>query len=67
MHATFWSFSEMSLSFSLGKPFAASHISVKGWPSDKVKENCETTLKVHYVMQLSLWGDKVFRWVMGFS
>ena len=33
----------------------------KRWPSDKVKENCETSLKVHCVMQLSL-SYKVFRW-----
>ena len=30
-------------------------------PSDKVKENCKTILKVHCVMQLSL-SYKVFRW-----
>ena len=27
-----------------------------------VKENCETNLKVHCVMQLSLLSYKVFRW-----
>ena len=31
------------------------------WSSDKVKENFETNLKVHCVMQLSL-NYKVFRW-----
>ena len=36
----------------------------KKWPSDKVKENCETNLKVHCVMQLQLLVSfKVFRWL----
>ena len=26
----------------------------KRWPNDKVKENCETNLKVYCIMQLSL-------------
>ena len=54
---------QFSLILSLGHLFAVSHISVKKWPivSDKVKENCETNLKVHCVMHLSL-SYKVFRW-----
>ena len=46
--------SKFSLSLSLGHLFVVSHISVKRWPSDKVKENCEINLKVHCGMQLSL-------------
>ena len=30
------------------------HEATKRWPSDKVKENCGTNLKVHCVMQLQL-------------
>ena len=37
--------------FVIGHLFAASHIPVKWWSSDKVKENCDTNLKVHFVMQ----------------
>ena len=33
----------------------------KRWPSDKVKENLETNLKVHCVMGLLL-SYEVFRW-----
>ena len=41
-------------------PFCSiTHLSKK-WPSDKVKENFETNLKVHCVMQLSL-SYEVFR------
>ena len=32
----------------LGYLFEISHISSKRWLSDKVKENCKTSLKVHY-------------------
>ena len=34
---------------------------VKGWPSDKIKENCETNPKVHCIMLLSL-SYEAFRW-----
>ena len=53
--------SQFSLTLSLGHLFVVSHISIIRWPSDKVKENFETNLKVHCVMQLSL-SYKVFRW-----
>ena len=46
-------------------PFVISHISVKRWPSDKVKENCKTKLKVHCVMQLRL--SVSFKYLDGFS
>ena len=47
--------------FVTGSTFCSiTHLS-KRWPSDKVKENCETNLKVHCVMQLSL-SYEVFRW-----
>ena len=36
-------------------------ISVKRWPSDRVKKNYKTNIKVRYIMQLSL-SNKVFRW-----
>ena len=52
---------KFSLALSLGHLFVVLHISVKRWPSDKVKENFETNLKVHCVMQLSL-SYEVFRW-----
>ena len=51
---TFRLVSQFSLTLSLGHLFVVSRISVKWWSSDKVKENCETNLKVHCVMQLSL-------------
>ena len=44
---------KVEFSLSLDHVFVVSHISVKRWPSDKVKENCETNLKVHCVMRLS--------------
>ena len=46
--------SQFSLTLSLGHLCVISYISVKRWPSDKVKENCETNLKLHCVMQSSL-------------
>ena len=42
-------FSQCPLTLSLGHLIVASHISVKRWPSDKVKENCEANVKVHCV------------------
>ena len=48
-------------SLSLGHLFTEMCDATKRWPSDKVKENCETNLKVCCVMQLSL-SYKVFRW-----
>ena len=53
--------SQFSLTSSLGHLFVVLHISVKRWLSDKVKENCETNLKVHCVTQLSL-SYTVLRW-----
>ena len=41
----------MSGSESRGQEEAASHISVKRWPSDKVKENCDQ-LKSHLIISL---------------
>ena len=41
---TFRLVSEFSLTLSLEHLFVVSHISVTRWPSDKVKENCETNL-----------------------
>ena len=40
-------------------PFVTSHISLKMWPSDKAKENCDTNLirianNNHTIRQLSL-------------
>ena len=40
----------MDINFVNWPPFAASHNSLKQWPSDKVKENCETSLKAHTVL-----------------
>ena len=57
---------QFSLTLSLDHLFVASYISVKRWPSDKVKESCETNLKVHCIMQLSL-GYKVFRAVIVYT
>ena len=54
---------QFSLTLSLGHLFVASHISVKRWPSDKAKENCDTNLKVCCVMLLSL-SYKVFKWYL---
>ena len=50
-----------SLTLSLGHLFTEMCDTTKRWPSDKVKENCETNLKVHCVLQLS-FSYKVFRW-----
>ena len=47
---------------SLGHLFVVSHISVKRWPSDKVKENCETNLKVHTLCYKPSLSYKVCRW-----
>ena len=44
----------ISLDLSLGHLSVISLVSVKRWPSGKVKENCEINLKVHCVMLLSL-------------
>ena len=52
--------SKFSLTLSLGHLFALMRDTTKRWPSDKVKENFETNLEVHCVMQLSL-SYKVFR------
>ena len=49
------------LTLSLGQLFTEMYDTTKKWPSDKVKENCETSLKVHCIMQLSL-SYEVFRW-----
>ena len=62
-HISYSSSSQFSLTLSLGHLFVASLISVKRGPTDKVKENCETNLKVHCVVQLQLsLCYKVFRW-----
>ena len=53
--------SQFSLTLSLGHLFTEMCDTTKRWPSDKVKENCETNLKLHYIMQLSL-SYEVFRW-----
>ena len=53
--------SKFSLTLSLGHLFTKMCDATKRWPNDKVKENCETNLKVCCVMQLSL-SYKVFRW-----
>ena len=58
---TFKVVSQFSLTLSLGHLFLVSHISAPKWQSDKIKENCETNLKVQCVIQLSL-NYKVFRW-----
>ena len=58
---TFRLVSKFSLTLSLGHLFVVLHISVKRWPSGKVKENFETNLKVHCAMQLSL-SYEIFRW-----
>ena len=59
---TFRLVSQFSLTLSLDHLFVVSDISIKRWPSDKVKDNCETNLKVHCVMQLQLSVSfKVFR------
>ena len=53
--------SQFSLTLSLGQLFTEMCDTTKRWPSDKVKENFETNLKLHYIMQLSL-SYEVFRW-----
>ena len=51
---TFRLVSQFSLISSLGHLFTKMCDATQRWPSDKIKENCETNLKVHCVMQLSL-------------
>ena len=34
----------------------------KGWPSDRVKEHCETNLRVHCVIHAASLRYEVFRW-----
>ena len=58
---TFRLVSRFSLTLSLGHLFTEMCDTTKRWPSDKVKENLETNLKVHCVMRLSL-SNEVFRW-----
>ena len=45
---------QVSLTLSLGHFFTEMCDTTKKWPSDKAKENCDTNLKVHCVMQLSI-------------
>ena len=57
--------SQFSLTLSLGQFFTEMcdtryYRIINRWPSDKVRENSETNLKVHRVMQLSL-SYKIFR------
>ena len=56
--------SQFSLTLSLGHLFTEMCETTKWWPSDKVKENCETNLKVHCVMQLRL--SVSFKYLDGF-
>ena len=58
---TFRLVSKFSLTLSLDHLFTEISDTTKKWPSDNVKENFETNLKVHCIMQLSL-SYKVFRW-----
>ena len=51
---TFRLVSQFSLTLSPGHLFTEICETTKRWPSDKVKENCETNLKVHCVIQLQL-------------
>ena len=51
---TFRLVSQFSLTLSLGHLFTEMCEATKRWPSKKVKETCETNLKVHCVMQLQL-------------
>ena len=51
----------LGLCHTLGHLFTEMCDTTERWSSDKVKENFETNLKVHCVMQLSL-SYKVFRW-----
>ena len=61
---TFRLVSQFSLTLSLGYLFTKMCETTKRWPSDKVKENCETNLKVCCVMQLRL--PLSFKYLDGF-
>ena len=61
---TFRLVSQLSLTLSLGHLFIEMCETAKRWPSDKVKENCETNLKVHCVMELQL--SVSFKYLDGF-
>ena len=57
--------SQFSLTLSLGHLFTKMCETTKRCPSDKVKENCKTNLKVHSVMQLQL--SVSLKYLDGFS
>ena len=51
--------SQFSFTLSLSHLFTEKCNTAKGWPSDKVKENCETNLKVHCVIQVIKYLDVI--------
>ena len=61
---TFRLVSQFSLTLLLGHLFTEMCETTKRWPSDKVKENCKTNIKVHCVMQLQL--SVSFKYLDGF-
>ena len=49
-YSAYFQISLTILSLSLGHLFNEMHDGAKRWPSDKVKENCDTYLKIYTIL-----------------